>query len=151
MNLKTTWPKSNRGRLKWWIIDADGVILGRLATKVVELLTGKHKPDYEKSVDMGDCVIIINAEKFKVTGGKKDKKIYYHHTPYPGGIRSITLRDMLKTTPERVIELAVRRMLPDNRMRDVQMARLHVIAGEEHKYGPQKPEAIDMLAKDKSK
>jgi len=151
MNLVTTWPKPNKEHRKWWLIDADGIILGRLATKVVDLLTGKYKPDFEKSVDMGDCVVVINADKFKVTGGKKDKKIYYHHTPFPGGIRSITLGEMLEKTPTRALEHAVELMLPKNKMRTLQMARLHLTVGTTHKYGPQKPEVIDLLVKEKSK
>lgn len=149
--MKTTWPKAEKENRKWWIIDAKGAVLGRLATRVVDKLTGKYKVDYEKSVDMGDCVVVINAAKIKVTGGKKDKKIYYWHTPYPGGIRSKTLGEALKRKPEWVIENAVRLMLPDNRMRTVQMARLHVVAGEEHKYGAQKPEVIEVIDKVKSK
>lgn len=149
--MKTTWPKPSKENRKWWIIDAKGKVLGRLSTKVATLLVGKDKVDYDKSVDMGDCVVVINASKVKVTGGKKDKKIYHWHTPYPGGIRSRTLGETLKRKPEWVIENSVRLMLPANKMRSLQMARLHVVAGEDHKYSAQKPELIEEIDKVKSK
>jgi len=99
---------------QWYVIDADGVPLGRLASQVAKILRGKHKPIYTPHVDTGDHVIVVNAEKVRLTGKKLDKKVYYRHTGYPGGLKAITARRLLETRPERMIELAVRRMLPRN-------------------------------------
>lgn len=144
MNWKTSWPKKEEIERKWWLIDADDLILGRLSTKAARLLMGKDKPNFERSVDMGDNVIVLNAKRVRVTGGKKDKKIYYTHTIYPGSLKSMTLGDMLKKKPSKVIELAVRRMLPKNKLGSRMMTRLFVYAEDEHKHKAQKPKEVEL-------
>lgn len=144
MNWKTSWPKKEDIKREWWIVDAEGEILGRLASEVAKKLMGKDKVGYEKSVDLGDHVIVLNAKKIKVTGGKKRKKVYHWHTPYPGGIKSMELGEMLKRKPARVIELAVKRMLPSNKHKSRRMARLHVYAEDQHKHAAQKPKKLEI-------
>ncbi|HEY8394277.1 MAG TPA: 50S ribosomal protein L13 [Thermaerobacter sp.] len=124
---------------EWYVIDATGVPLGRLASQVAKILRGKHKPIYTPHVDTGDHVIVINAEKVRLTGTKLKKKVYYWHTGYPGGLRSITAEHLLQTRPERMIELAVRRMLPRNRLGRRQFRKLHVYRGPEHPHAAQQP------------
>ncbi|HEY8394394.1 MAG TPA: 50S ribosomal protein L13 [Thermaerobacter sp.] len=124
---------------EWYVIDATGVPLGRLASQVAKILRGKHKPIYTPHVDTGDHVIVINAEKVRLTGNKLKKKVYYWHTGYPGGLRSITAEHLLQTRPERMIELAVRRMLPRNRLGRRQFRKLHVYRGPEHPHAAQQP------------
>lgn len=138
----TSWPKKEEIKRKWWLIDASAAPLGRAASKIVKLLMGKGKENYEASVDMGDYVVVINAAKVKVTGKKKDQKVYYWHTPYPGGLKKMKLSEMIKRRPENVIRLAVKRMLPKNKLRDIRMSRLKIFAGAEHKHSAQKPELI---------
>jgi len=116
--------------------------LGRMASKIVSLLTGKYKPYYEPSVEMGDHVIVINASKVKVTGEKKEKKIYYWHTPYPGGLKQMKMSEMIKMNPEKIIMLAVKRMLPKNKLRDKWLSRLKVYPGENHPYTSQRPKIV---------
>lgn len=118
----------------WHLIDADGAIMGRFATKIAELLMGKHKRNYSPHVDMGDYVVVINAAKVKFTGKKRQQKKYQKHSGYPGGFREVSLENLMQKNPARVIELAVRRMLPDNRLRDKRMRRLKVFPGREHPY-----------------
>lgn len=124
---------------EWYVIDATGVPLGRLASQVAKILRGKHKPIYTPHVDTGDHVIVVNAEKVRLTGTKLKKKVYYWHTGYPGGLRSITAEHLLQTRPERMIELAVRRMLPRNRLGRRQFRKLHVYRGPEHPHAAQQP------------
>ena len=130
---------------KWVLIDAEGVVLGRLASIVAMRLRGKHKPSFTPHMDMGDNVIIINADKVQLTGRKRTDKVYYRHTGYPGGIKSRTAREILEGEhPERVVEKAVQRMLPGNRLSRKQMTNLRVYAGAEHPHEAQSPEVIDV-------
>jgi len=130
---------------KWILIDAEGVILGRLASIIAMRLRGKHKPSFTPSMDMGDNVIVINAEKAQLTGNKRADKIYYRHTGYPGGIRSRTAGQILEGKhPERVVIKAVERMLPGGPLSRRQMTHLKVYAGAEHPHEAQKPEVLDL-------
>ena len=127
---------------KWYVVDADGCTLGRLASAVASVLRGKNKPQFTPHVDTGDYVIIVNADKIKVTGKKLEQKIYYNHSDYVGGMRETTLKEMLAKKPERVIELAVKGMLPKGPLGRSMYTKLFVYAGPEHKHEAQKPEAL---------
>ena len=127
---------------KWYVVDADGCTLGRLASGVASVLRGKNKPQFTPHVDTGDYVIIVNADKIKVTGKKLEQKIYYNHSDYVGGMRETTLKEMLAKKPERVIELAVKGMLPKGPLGRQMMTKLHVYAGAEHNHQAQKPETL---------
>ena len=129
---------------KWYVIDADGVTLGRLASEVAKILRGKNKPTFTPHIDTGDYVIIVNAEKIKVTGKKLDQKIYYHHSDYVGGMKETTLREMLKKHPERVVEHAVKGMLPKGPLGRDMYRKLFVYVGPEHKHQAQKPELLTL-------
>lgn len=135
--MKTYATKASDIDRKWWIFDAEGKILGRLATDVARLLRGKHKPTYSPHLDTGDFVVIVNAAKVRVTGKKAQDKIYYHHSQYPGGLKSTTLSKMLATHPERVIEHAVKGMLPHNPQGRAMARRLKVYAGDTHPHQAQ--------------
>ena len=131
----------------WIVIDADGIVLGRLATVVASRLRGKHKPQFTPHMDTGDNVIVVNAEKVQLTGRKRTAKTYYRHTGYPGGIRSTTADKVLEGKhPERVVLKAVQRMLPGNRLSRKLMTNLRVYAGPDHPHEAQKPEAINVAA-----
>ena len=127
---------------KWYVVDADGCTLGRLASGVASVLRGKNKPQFTQHVDTGDYVIIVNADKIKVTGKKLEQNIYYNHSDYVGGLRETTLTEMLAKKPERVIELAVKGMLPKGPLGRSMYTKLFVYAGPEHKHEAQKPEAL---------
>ena len=127
---------------KWYVVDAEGCTLGRLASEVASVLRGKNKPVFTPHVDTGDYVIVINAEKIKVTGKKLDQKIYYSHSDYVGGMKETTLREMMNKKPEKVIELAVKGMLPKGPLGRQMIKKLHVYAGAEHGYEAQKPEVL---------
>ena len=127
---------------KWYVVDATGYTLGRLASEVAKVLRGKNKPIFTPHIDTGDYVIIVNAEKIKVTGKKLDQKIYYHHSDYVGGMKETTLREMMAKKPEKVIELAVKGMLPKGPMGRDMIKKLHVYAGAEHANQAQKPEVL---------
>ena len=127
---------------KWYVVDATGYTLGRLASEVAKVLRGKNKPVFTPHVDTGDYVIIVNAEKIKVTGKKLDQKIYYHHSDYVGGMKETTLREMLAKKPEKVVELAVKGMLPKGPLGREMFTKLHVYAGAEHPHTAQKPEVL---------
>ena len=127
---------------KWYVVDADGCTLGRLASGIASVLRGKNKPQFTPHVDTGDYVIIVNADKIKVTGKKLEQKIYYNHSDYVGGMRETTLKEMLAKKPERVIELAVKGMLPKGPLGRSMYTKLFVYAGPEHKHEAQKPEAL---------
>lgn len=129
---------------KWYVVDAQGKTLGRLASEIVTILRGKHKPIYTPHIDCGDYVIVVNAEKVRVTGLKMDQKSYYRHSGYPGGLRTITLRDQLKKFPERVIEAAVKGMLPKNRLGRRMHKKLKVYAGPDHPHAAQKPQPLEL-------
>jgi large subunit ribosomal protein L13 len=130
---------------KWYLFDAENKTLGRFATQIARILIGKDKPQFTPHLDMGDFAVIINASKVKVTGKKFTDKIYYRHSGYPGGLKQINFRDMLAKHPERVIEMAVKRMLPKNRMQAKRMNRLLVYAGPTHRQQAQKPIPIEDL------
>ena len=127
---------------KWYVVDATDMTLGRLASEVAKVLRGKNKPIFTPHIDTGDYVIVINAEKIKVTGKKLDHKIYYHHSDYVGGMKEATLREKLDKKPEQVIELAVKGMLPNGPLGRQMYTKLHVYAGPEHKHEAQKPEVL---------
>ena len=129
---------------KWFIVDATGHTLGRLASEVANVLRGKNKPVFTPHVDTGDYVIIINAEKIKVTGKKLDQKIYYNHSDYVGGMKETTLKDMLAKKPTYVVEHAVKGMLPKGPLGSQMMSKLHVYAGENHGHEAQKPEVLEI-------
>jgi large subunit ribosomal protein L13 len=130
----------------WVLVDAEGKTLGRLATQVADILRGKRKPTYTPHVDVGDFVVVINAEKIAVTGNKLAGKRYYRHSGYPGGLRYRTLEDMLERRPEEVIRLAVKGMLPRNRLARKQLTKLKVYAGPDHPHQAQKPEPLEIEA-----
>ena len=127
---------------KLYVVDATGYTLGRLASEVAKVLRGKNKPIFTPHIDTGDYVIIVNAEKIKVTGKKLDQKIYYHHSDYVGGMKETTLREMLAKKPEKVVELAVKGMLPKGPLGREMFTKLHVYAGAEHPHTAQKPEVL---------
>ena len=127
---------------KWYVVDATDMTLGRLASEVAKVLRGKNKPIFTPHIDCGDNVIVINAEKIKVTGKKMDQKVYYHHSDYVGCLKDATLREKLEKKPEQVIELAVKGMLPKGPLGRQMFTKLHVYAGPEHKHEAQKPEVL---------
>ncbi|MCD8009509.1 MAG: 50S ribosomal protein L13 [Lachnospiraceae bacterium] len=127
---------------KWYVVDAEGKTLGRLASEVAKVLRGKNKPTFTPHIDTGDYVIVVNAAKVKVTGKKLDQKIYYHHSDYVGGMKETTLREMMNKKPEKVVELAVKGMLPKGPLGREMYKKLHVYAGPEHEQQAQKPEAL---------
>jgi large subunit ribosomal protein L13 len=136
--------KPNDIKRDWYVVDAQGQTLGRLATRIAAVLKGKHKAIYSPSMDTGDYVVVINAEKIVATGRKLDEKMYYHHTGYPGGLRQINLRDQLAKHPERVISAAVRGMLPHNRLGRAMFKKLKVFAGAEHPHAAHKPKTLEL-------
>lgn len=137
--MKTMLPTDYRTTRRWHVVNADGVVLGRLATRVATLLRGKHKPDFTTHLDVGDGVIVINAEKVRLTGRKAQRKTVYRHTGYPGGLRSVQLGTLLRAKPEQVVTDAVRGMLPQTRLGERMIRRLRVYRGAEHKHMAQKP------------
>ncbi len=139
---KTYAVKAGDIQREWRVVDADGATLGRLASTVATLLRGKHRATFTPSLDTGDPVIIVNAAKIKVTGKKLQDKVYVRHSGYPGGFRSENLERLLERRPEEVIRRAVRRMLPQNRLGDQMLRKLHVYAGSEHPHAAQKPQAL---------
>ena len=128
----------------WYVVDAENKTLGRLATQIADILRGKRKPTYTPHVDVGDFVVVINAEKVHVTGKKREDKRYWRHSGYPGGIRSRTLGEMLDRRPEEVLRRAVKGMLPRNRLARMQLKKLKVYAGPEHPHQAQKPETLEI-------
>lgn len=132
---------------KWYIVDATGHTLGRLSTEVANVLRGKKKPIYTPSMDTGDYVIVINADKIKVTGKKLDQKIYYHHSGYVGGMKETTLKELLAKHPERVVEYAVKGMLPKGPLGRKIYKKLHVYAGPDYEQAAQKPEVLEIVEK----
>ena len=129
---------------KWYVVDATDMTLGRLASEVAKVLRGKNKPIFTPHIDCGDNIIVINAEKIKVTGKKMDQKVYYHHSDYVGGLKEATLREKLEQKPEQVIELAVKGMLPKGPLGRQMIEKLYVYAGPEHKQQAQKPEVLEI-------
>lgn len=129
---------------KWYVVDATDMTLGRLASEVAKVLRGKNKPIFTPHIDTGDYVIVVNAAKVKVTGKKLDQKVYYHHSDYVGGMKEATLREMLDKKPEKVVELAVKGMLPKGPLGRQMIKKLYVYAGPEHKQQAQKPEVLEI-------
>jgi large subunit ribosomal protein L13 len=142
--VRTYSAKPQEIQREWLVVDAQGQTLGRLATRVAALLRGKHKPFYTPHIDCGDFVIVVNAEKVRVTGRKLDQKIYYRHSGYPGGLKQVSLRRQLALHPERVVEAAVRGMLPKNRLGRKLFKKLKVYAGPAHPHQAQKPKVLNI-------
>ena len=140
--MKTYMANPDKIGRKRYVVDAEGQTLGRLAAEVAKVLRGKNKPEFTPHIDTGDNVIVINAEKIKVTGKKLDQKVYYHHSDYVGGMKETTLREMMAKKPEQVIELAVKGMLPKGPLGRTMIKKLHVYAGAEHAHQAQKPEVL---------
>jgi large subunit ribosomal protein L13 len=143
--MRTTYmAKPNEVERKWYIIDATDKTLGRLASEAASIIRGKHKPQFTPHVDTGDFVIVINAEKIRLTGKKMQNKMYYRHSLYSGGLKVTSAQDMINTKPERVIELAIHGMLPKNRLGDSMQTKLKVYAGSEHPHQAQQPEVWEL-------
>ena len=142
--MKTYTPKPEDIEREWFLVDAEGKTLGRLASKIAEVLRGKHKPVYTPHLDCGDYVIVVNADKVQATGQKLDQKIYYRHSGYPGGLKSINLRDQLQKHPQRVVEAAVRGMLPKNPLGRKMLTKLKVYAGDSHPHQAQQPKVLEL-------
>ena len=140
--MKTYMANPDKIERKWYVVDAEGATLGRLASEIAKVLRGKNKPEYTPHIDTGDYVIVVNAEKVKVTGKKLQQKIYYNHSDYVGGMKETTLTELLAKKPEKVIELAVKGMLPKGPMGRDMIKKLHVYAGPEHANQAQKPEVL---------
>jgi large subunit ribosomal protein L13 len=139
---KTYYPKADEINPEWILVDANGQLLGRLATQIASVLLGKHKTNFTPGVGTGDYVIVINARGIRVTGNKMEDKIYYHHTGYPGGIKSVTLRDQLNKHPERIIRSAVWGMLPHNKFGRKLIKRLKIFSGPDHHHEAQQPRSL---------
>jgi len=143
-NMSTPMPKENEIERKWYVVDADGKVLGRLATRVATILRGKHKPLFTPHLDVGDHVVVLNAEKIHLTGRKLQNKQYRWHTGYIGGLREVSAEKMLKTHPERVIEWAVQGMLPKNRLGRAMAKKLKVYRGAAHPHQAQQPQVLEV-------
>ena len=141
--MKTYSAKPGEVTREWYLVDAEGKTLGRLATQIADTLRGKRKPQYTPHVDTGDFVIVVNAEKIQVTGNKLDQKRYYRHSGYPGGLRSRTLREQLDRRPTEVLRVAVKGMLPKNRLARQQITKLKIYAGPEHPHDAQNPRPLE--------
>ena len=140
---KTFAPKGKEINRGWFVVDATDKVLGRLATEIARILRGKHKPEYAPFIDTGDHVVVINAEKIRVTGKKSEQKRYYRHTGYPGGLRVEEYKEVLEKHPERIVQKAVRGMLPHNTLGRQMFKKLRVYAGPEHRHQAQKPMALE--------
>ena len=142
--MKTFSAKSETVQREWYVVDAENKVLGRLAAEIARRLRGKHKPEYTPHVDTGDYIVVINAEKVAVTGNKYNDKMYYHHTGYPGGIKSANFREMIENQPTRVIEKAVKGMLPRNKLGRAMMSKLKIYAGADHAHQAQQPKPLEV-------
>ncbi len=142
--MKTFRAKPGKVEQKWYVVDASDKILGRLSTEIAKILRGKNKTIYSPDVDCGDFVIVINAEKIKVTGQKEEQKLYYRHSGYPGGLKQQTFREKIQKHPEEIIKQSVKGMLPHNRLGRTMLKKLKVFAGDKHTHEAQKPEVIDI-------
>ena len=140
--MSTLFPSKTNLQRSWYVLDAQDIVLGRLATKVAMMLMGKHKPTYTPFIDTGDHVVVINADKVRLTGNKEDDKNYYRHTGYPGGLKTTTAKKMRQTRPERMIELAIQGMLPKSKMGKQMYRKLNVYAGPKHPHQAQQPVEI---------
>ena len=144
MEMRTWTPKASEIERQWWVVDANGQTLGRVASQVATLLRGKHKPTFTPHVDAGDFVVVINADKIEVSGKKRDQKIYARHSGYPGGFRTQTFRQLQAKHPERIIEKAVKGMLPHNRLGRQLYRKLKVYTGNQHPHQAQQPKVMDL-------
>ena len=142
--MKTFSAKPETVKRDWYVVDADGKTLGRMATEIARRLRGKHKPEYTPHVDTGDYIVVINAEKVKVTGNKSTDKMYYRHTGFPGGIKEISFEKLIDKKPEMIIEKAVKGMLPKNPLGRAMYRKLKVYAGPEHQHTAQQPQVLDV-------
>ncbi len=142
--MKTYSAKKETAKHDWYVVDATDKTLGRMATEIANRLRGKHKPEFTPHVDTGDYVVVVNAEKVKVTGTKTTDKTYYHHTGYPGGIKSITFDKLMDKAPERAIESAVKGMMPKNKLSRAMLSKLKVYAGSEHPHQAQQPQLLEI-------
>ncbi len=142
--MKTPLPQVDKIERNWYVVDAQNKVLGRLATQIAMRLRGKHIPIFTPHLDTGDFVIVVNAEKVRLTGKKLEKKMYYKHTGYIGGLKSFTAKEMLKRKPEEVIRLAVKRMLPKNRLGRKQLKKLKIYSGPNHPHAAQKPQPLNI-------
>lgn len=142
--MKTYIPKPSEIERKWYLVNAEGKILGRLSSRIAQILSGKDKPTYTPHLDVGDFVVVINAEKVKVTGNKEEKKIYYWHSGYPGGLKERTYQELLDKKPQDIIKKAVRGMLPKSKLGRQMFQKLKVYAGPQHPHQAQKPEQLDL-------
>tara|TARA_B100002052_G_scaffold296416_1_gene324761 strand:- start:1538 stop:1966 length:429 start_codon:yes stop_codon:yes gene_type:complete len=142
--MKTKTLKISEIEKSWWVADADSQVLGRLASKVAQVIRGKHKVNYVPHLDNGDCVVVINAEKIMVTGKKEEKKSYFRHTGYAGGVKTTTLSHMRRTYPERIIENAIKGMLPHNKLGRRMLTHLKVYAGPDHPHTAQTPKILEI-------
>jgi large subunit ribosomal protein L13 len=142
MIMRTVSAKKEEVTRQWYVVDAEGQTLGRLSTEIANRLRGKHKASFTPHVDTGDYVVVINAEKVKVTGRKAQDKMYYHHTGFPGGIKSISFEKLVDKAPERIIEAAVKGMMPKNKLSRAMLAKLKIYAGSEHPHEAQQPIAL---------
>jgi len=142
--MKTFSAKPESVQRDWYIVDAENKTLGRLSTEIARRLRGKHKPEYTPHVDTGDYIIVINAEKVRVSGNKRTDKIYHHHTGYPGGLKSISFEKLIERAPERVIETAVKGMLPKNPLGRAMYKKMKVYAGTEHPHTAQQPKTLEV-------
>ena len=140
--MSTLFPSKTNLQRSWYVLDAQDIVLGRLATKVAMMLMGKHKPTYTPFIDTGDHVVVINADKVRLTGNKEEDKNYYRHTGYPGGLKTTTAKKMRQTRPERMIELAIQGMLPKSKMGKQMYRKLNVYAGPKHPHQAQQPAEI---------
>ena len=143
--MKSFMAKKEQVEHKWMLVDADGAVLGRMAAKIAPILMGKNKPTYTPHVDTGDYVVVVNASKIRVTGKKAEAKQYDYYTYYPGGHKYVSFADMMAKKPEKVIELAVRRMLPKNKLGKKMLKKLKVYRGSEHQHQAQEPEKIELF------
>ncbi len=143
--MSTTFPKQSELKREWYVVDAEGQILGRLASQIAIILSGKHKPSYTPFLDTGDHIIVVNAEKVVLTGNKEQDKLYSRHSGYPGGLTQTRAKDVRSKHPERIIESAVRGMLPKNRLGRAMYGKLKVYAGPEHHHQAQKPQPLESL------
>ena len=142
--MKSYWAKPDELEKKWFLVDADGLVLGRLASNIAMILMGKNKPQYTPTIDTGDFVVVVNAEKFAVTGTKMLSKKYYRHTGYIGGLKERRLEEMLDKKPEEVIRLAVKRMLPKTRLGSAMLKKLKIYSGDAHPHEAQQPEKFEL-------
>ena len=142
--MKTFIPRNEEIERNWRLVDADGKVLGRIATEIADILRGKNKPVFTPHLDTGDFVVVVNAEKIKLTGNKMADKVYYHHTGFPGGIKGITAEKLLEKEPEKLISEAVKGMLPKNKLRKQFMGKLKVYSGSKHPHEAQQPQVVSL-------